>query len=63
VTDANGLVFESENIDKLVTCLNKLTADREKLAILGDRSKKIIKNWNLVNIAQAIEEEVNKANG
>ena len=63
VADENGMIFKNEDIDDLTACLKKMTTDREKLAILGNASKKIIKNWNFVNIAQAIEAEVNMGNG
>ncbi len=59
----NGAIFEEGDLDALLDSLRMLTADKKKLAVFGERSKVLIKNWNFLNIAKAIEQKLlNEAN-
>jgi len=52
--DKNGAIFKSGSLTELSFTLTKLL-DKEKLTALGINSSLMIKPWNFLNIAQAIE--------
>ncbi|MDB5145707.1 MAG: glycosyltransferase family 4 protein [Mucilaginibacter sp.] len=54
----NGLVFKSGNFNALQTCLTQLTNSKSLLNDYGLNSIKIIKDWNFLNIATAIEKKI-----
>ncbi len=56
----NGTVFKSENINDLVSKLDKLTRSKEILREYGENSKILIKNWNFLRVAEAIENKLNE---
>jgi glycosyltransferase involved in cell wall biosynthesis len=58
VDGQNGAVFKAGDAESLAACLNALTADQPQLAVLGERSKALIKDWNFLNIAKAIEQKL-----
>ncbi len=56
----NGATFMSGNGADLQEKLTRLTKDRETLKNLGKRSAEMIKEWNFLHIAEAIENSVNR---
>ena len=59
----NGLVFKSESVDELIHSLQILTQSKELLHDFGVNSAEIIKDWNFIKIAEAIENKLmNEAN-
>jgi len=60
IENFNGAVFQSENIDDLTTKLDQLTSVKSKLAVYGANSKTIIRDWNFLKIAEAIENKLNE---
>ena len=54
----NGAIFKEGDLDDLINCLRTLTEDKNKLTRLGERSKILIKDWNFLNIAKAIEQKL-----
>ncbi|MFI5163279.1 MAG: glycosyltransferase family 4 protein [Sphingobacteriales bacterium] len=56
--DVNGDIFESGNEDSLVNSLDELTRTKTRLTEMGKNSALIIKDWNFVNIAIAIENKL-----
>ncbi|TSD65862.1 glycosyltransferase family 4 protein [Inquilinus sp. KBS0705] len=55
VQQQNGIIFESENINELLTALRTLVADKPGLKKMGVRSAQIISNYTFLAIAKAIE--------
>lgn len=55
VNNRNGIIFKSGNLEDLVSKLKYLTKSKETLAEYGKQSLGMIKPWNFLNIAQAIE--------
>lgn len=51
----NGNIFKTGDIESLYTYLKELTISKEKLRKYGERSVDIIKDWNFIKIAEAIE--------
>ena len=51
----NGSIFKSTDINDLTIKLDKLTDSKETLAAYGDHSRLLIKDWNFLKIAEAIE--------
>ncbi|ASU36779.1 glycosyltransferase family 4 protein [Mucilaginibacter xinganensis] len=54
----NGAVFVSNNAGSLLDELQQLTADKARLTKLGWQSKLIIKDWDFLHIAEAIENKL-----
>lgn len=54
----NGAVFESDNVNSLVEKLKQMTENRDLLVRFGQQSRSIIKSWNFIEIAQAIENKL-----
>jgi glycosyltransferase involved in cell wall biosynthesis len=55
----NGEIFKSNSIDALTDALQRLTANKQTLQKMGQQSQEIIKPWNFVSIAEAIETGLN----
>ena len=51
----NGFIFESNNIDDLI---QKIKLFENKIAVFGENSFKIIKDWSFERIAEAIEQKL-----
>jgi glycosyltransferase involved in cell wall biosynthesis len=58
--DYNGAIFKSGEIDNLTYFLNKLTQSKAVLHEYGENSKVVIKQWNFLKIAEAIEHKLNE---
>jgi glycosyltransferase involved in cell wall biosynthesis len=58
--DINGEIFKSENINDLITSLNKLITSKDMLRTFGANSSELIKNWTFTKIAEAIENKLNE---
>ncbi len=58
VSGKNGGIFESENLNELITYLKALTADLLKLTELGRQSASVITDWNFTHIAEAVEKQI-----
>ncbi len=58
VDGQNGAVFKEGDADNLAACLNTLTTNKAQLAVFGERSEALIKDWNFLNIAKAIEQKL-----
>ncbi len=58
VDNQNGAIFKSENLADLVSKLTYLTSAKATLDEYGKQSSIIIKPWNFLNIAQAIENKL-----
>jgi glycosyltransferase involved in cell wall biosynthesis len=56
----NGAVFKNENISELSFWLNKLTQSKKTLKEYGQNSRTMIKEWNFLKIAEAIENKLNE---
>lgn len=56
----NGAIFKSECMRDLVNSLDELTQSKKTLQEYGRNSMKIIKNWNFLKIAEAIENKLNE---
>jgi len=54
----NGDVFKSGDASDLAEKLVMLTADKIKLAKMGQQSLHIIKNYSFLHIAEAIENKL-----
>jgi glycosyltransferase involved in cell wall biosynthesis len=54
----NGYIFNAGNIEDLKTKLVLLVDDKDKVKAFGEASRRIIKDWNFTNIAQAIENKL-----
>jgi len=55
VTNANGIIFKSDDITDLRSALKTLITDKEKLNEYGNQSKILVDTWSFVHIANAIE--------
>jgi glycosyltransferase involved in cell wall biosynthesis len=55
VTEKNGMIFKSENINEITLGLKKMIADANLLTEMGKASGLKIKDWNFDHIAVAIE--------
>ncbi len=53
--NSNGYVFKAGDITDLILKLKKLTENKETLLRYGEQSLIVIRDWNFVNIAKAIE--------
>ncbi|MDB5136541.1 MAG: glycosyl transferase family 1 [Mucilaginibacter sp.] len=51
----NGAIFKSGKIFDLTACLEQLTTSRPQLERMGNHSAEMIKDWNFLKIAEAIE--------
>lgn len=59
----NGAVFKEGDQESLADCLSELTLDKARLIMFGERAKTLIREWNFLNIAKAIEDKLlNEAN-
>ncbi len=56
----NGAIFKASDISSIIEQLEILTADKKLLWAYGERSRFVIKEWNFVNMATAIENKVNE---
>ncbi|HEY0244010.1 MAG TPA: glycosyltransferase family 4 protein [Mucilaginibacter sp.] len=56
--EENGAIFKSGSLDDLMSCLTKLTKSKNLLTDYGNASGSIIKPWNFLNIAKAIENKL-----
>ncbi|HWZ35554.1 MAG TPA: glycosyltransferase family 4 protein [Mucilaginibacter sp.] len=54
----NGEIFKSGSVNELADTLGRLTANKDKLQQMGQRSSELIKPWNFIAIARAIEEKL-----
>ena len=59
-TDYNGAVFKSGDLADLINKLQMLTQSKALLNQYGENSKTLIKNWNFLKIAEAIENKLNE---
>lgn len=55
----NGEIFKASDLESLKNCLTGLIDQPEKLSLLGEASRTIIKDWNFDHIANAIVLAVN----
>jgi glycosyltransferase involved in cell wall biosynthesis len=60
VTAENGKIFESENLDDLISAIKSLVSGRDMLVQYGENSATRIKPWNFLNIATAIEKRLDE---
>ncbi|MBS1527557.1 MAG: glycosyltransferase, partial [Bacteroidetes bacterium] len=51
----NGIIFKRDSRDELAACLDELTNSKQQLRELGKKSAGIIRTWNFISIAEAIE--------
>ena len=58
----NGYIFESNNIQSLISKMEMLISRKDQLTSMGKQSSLIIQNWSFENICVAIEEVVNSKN-
>ncbi|GAA3975260.1 glycosyltransferase family 4 protein [Mucilaginibacter dorajii] len=58
VTNNNGIIFNSENVEDLTLNLQKLLGDHSLLNKYGMESKALIKEWSFANIAVVIENKL-----
>jgi glycosyltransferase involved in cell wall biosynthesis len=56
----NGAVFKNGNMGELLFWLNKLTQSKKILKEYGQNSRTMIKEWNFLKIAEAIENKLNE---
>ena len=56
----NGDIFDSNKPDDLALKLDQLTASKDKLREMGKSSGEMIKEWSLLQLAKAIEKNVNE---
>ncbi len=54
----NGIVFKAGNTEELIAGLVWLTQDKDRITSFGACSKEMIKNWNFLRIAEAVEKEL-----
>jgi glycosyltransferase involved in cell wall biosynthesis len=54
----NGAVFRSGDVNNLVDTLQHLTNDKARLTRFGQKSKVIIRNWDFLHIAMAVEKKL-----
>jgi glycosyltransferase involved in cell wall biosynthesis len=54
----NGAIFKTNELRSLIGCLQELTADKAGLIKFGEQSQIIIKDWNFLSIAKAIENKI-----
>ncbi|WP_316811399.1 glycosyltransferase family 4 protein [Pedobacter heparinus] len=57
----NGMTFKSGDATDIRRCLDQLTSSKALLKQYGSHSSLVIKDWNFLNIALAIENEINEA--
>jgi glycosyltransferase involved in cell wall biosynthesis len=57
----NGYVFEAGNLEELVKKLSKFNKHNSEL--FGKESKKMISNFNFLNICQVVEDLLDNLNG
>jgi glycosyltransferase involved in cell wall biosynthesis len=55
VHEGNGAIFKSGSHEQLLSCLEKLTSDKEQLTMRGANASRDIEPWNFLNIAKAVE--------
>ena len=55
----NGFIFESGNMEHLLSCLKQICEDSEMLKDMGASSTKIIYNWSFLYQADSIEKSLN----
>jgi hypothetical protein len=60
-TEKNGYVFEAGNLEELVKKLSKFNKHNSEL--FGKESKKMISNFNFLNICQVVEDLLDNLNG
>lgn len=58
INEMNGRVFRSGDLDNLMMCLKELTSAKTMLTTYGEQSRLMIKDWNFINIAKAIENQL-----
>jgi glycosyltransferase involved in cell wall biosynthesis len=56
--DHNGGIFKSNNEQDLLVQLTRLTASKELLNEYGANSGRIIRDWNFIKVAEAIEHQI-----
>ncbi|MFD2161036.1 glycosyltransferase family 4 protein [Paradesertivirga mongoliensis] len=59
INDVNGCIFEAGNKSNLLFTLKRLT-NKKKLEEMGNKSKEVIKKWNLQDVANTIWMEMMK---
>jgi glycosyltransferase involved in cell wall biosynthesis len=52
----NGLIFPAGDVSALVACLKEAFADRERLKIWGEESRKIVSNYSYKQTTQGLRE-------
>ncbi len=55
----NGYIFESDNLQSLISKMELLIAQKDLLGFMGNQSSLIIKDWSFERICMAIENAVN----
>lgn len=55
VKNCNGLVFKAGDLGSLLSCLTYLSCNKAQLTKYGNQSAALIRNWNFLNTASAIE--------
>jgi glycosyltransferase involved in cell wall biosynthesis len=61
--DYNGDIFVSEKSNALAISLNHLTQSKSRLVEMGGNSALIIKDWSIINIAEAVENKLLHTSG
>ena len=56
--DKNGYIFESGNLDQVVSYLEKMTTSRETLQKMGAYSKEKIQKWSFAEICKSFEQNL-----
>lgn len=54
----NGRIFKSNDVKALVECLTYLTISGNELRYMGEKSALLIKDWDFLKIAEAIENKL-----
>jgi glycosyltransferase involved in cell wall biosynthesis len=54
----NGAIFKAGDVNDLTISLQQLTKSKAQLVKFGEQSRLIIKDWNFLNIAKAIENKL-----
>ncbi|MBK0378190.1 glycosyltransferase family 4 protein [Mucilaginibacter segetis] len=56
--ELNGFIFKSSDENNLLKYLQSLTRSKNILSIYGENSGQLIKDWNFIRIAKAIEDSL-----
>ncbi|RZJ53064.1 MAG: glycosyltransferase [Flavobacterium sp.] len=58
----NGMIFKHDDLHDLANKIHIMTASRQDLITMGEKSRKIIRNWTFEKISETIIEELSKLN-